>query len=164
MLYGPAADLVVVVHAALVIFVLVGGYLAWRWPRVVWAHLPAVAVVSTLFVFGADCPLTDLEKYLRGEAGQSVYHDGFIAHYLLPGLPDGVRAVVVPVSVVAATVGAYLRIASRQRRRSQGSGEGDGPTMSAPVASRPSGGRYSPTGVRAHHAPVSRRSARVVNR
>src|SRR5207302_11244813 len=36
--------------------------------------------------------------------------------------------------------------------------------VSAPVESSASGGSHIATGVRAHHAPVSRRSARLVNR
>src|SRR5687768_7782194 len=65
MLYAPAADLVVVLHLAFIVFVLAGGYTAWRWPRLAWAHIPALAIVATLFALSADCPLTDLEKYLR---------------------------------------------------------------------------------------------------
>ena len=36
-----AADLVLVVHAAFVLFVVLGGLAALRWPRVAWLHLPA---------------------------------------------------------------------------------------------------------------------------
>jgi hypothetical protein len=91
MLYARAADLVAITHAAFIAFLLVGGFLAWRWPRLVWAHLPAVVLTATVFAFGADCPLTDLEKYFRRQAGERAYRDGFIAHYLLPMVPDGVR-------------------------------------------------------------------------
>jgi hypothetical protein len=119
MLYARAADLVVIAHFALIGFVLVGGFVAWRWPRLLWAHAPAVALTVVLFAFGADCPLTDLEKHLRHEAGEPVYRDGFVAHYLLPGVPDGIRGVVLPVVVVTLTVIAYagcLRRAGRSNR------------------------------------------------
>lgn len=118
MLYAHAADVVVLVHVAFIVFVLVGGYLVWRWPQVVWAHVPAALVIAVLFAFGADCPLTNLEKFLRRQAGEAVYRDGFVAHYLLPGVPDGVRAVVLPVMVVTMTViayGGFLRRALRHR-------------------------------------------------
>lgn len=107
MLYARAADVVVVVHAAFIAFVLVGGFAAWRWRRLLWAHVLAVLFTGGLFLFGADCPLTDLERYLRRQAGGPVYRDGFVAHYLLPGVPGGVRAVVLPVIVVGLTVIAY---------------------------------------------------------
>jgi hypothetical protein len=160
MLYARAADLVVVLHAAFIAFALFGGYAAWRWARLVWVHVPALAIIGVLFVFGADCPLTDLEKFLRRQAGESVYREGFVAHYLLPGVPDGTRAVVLPVLVVVLTAGAYVGYVARRRRTV----DDTGPATSSPEASRLSGGRYSATGVRDHHAPVSRRSARVVNR
>jgi hypothetical protein len=166
MLYARAADLVVVTHVAFIAFALLGGYATWRWPRLVWVHLPAVAVIGSLFVIGADCPLTDLEKYLRRQAGEAVYRDGFVAHYLLPGVPDGLRSVGLPVFVALVTAGAYVGYVAGRRRLGQRmrEREGVGPTVSAPAASSPSGGRYSATGVRAHHAPVSRRSSRLVNR
>jgi hypothetical protein len=119
MLYARAADLVVIAHVGFIVFVLVGGFLAWRWRWLLWAHVPAVALTMALFAFGADCPLTDLEKHLRHEAGESVYRDGFVAQYLLPGVPDGVRGVVLPLVVVTLTVIAYagcLRRAGRSNR------------------------------------------------
>jgi Protein of Unknown function (DUF2784) len=116
MLYAPAADLVVVLHLAFIVFVLAGGYMAWRWPRLAWAHIPALAIVATLFALSADCPLTDLEKYLRREAGQSAYQDGFVAHYLAPGVPDGLRAVGQLALVAVLTIGAYVGNVARRRR------------------------------------------------
>jgi hypothetical protein len=116
MLYARAADLVAVTHAAFIAFLLVGGFVAWRRPRLVWAHIPAVAVTSAVFALGADCPLTDVEKYLRHEAGERAYRDGFIAHYLLPMVPDGARAVIVPVVVVVVTAIAYAGYIVRRHR------------------------------------------------
>ena len=37
-----AADAVALLHLAFVLFVAFGGLLVWRWPRLVWLHLPAV--------------------------------------------------------------------------------------------------------------------------
>jgi hypothetical protein len=39
-LFRAAADLVVVVHAAFVLFVVLGGLLVVRWPRLAWVHVP----------------------------------------------------------------------------------------------------------------------------
>jgi hypothetical protein len=136
--YGLAADLVVVVHVAFIAFVLVGGYAAWRWPRLLWAHVPALALTVTLFAFGADCPLTDLERYLRREAGEAVYRDGFVAHYLVPGVPDGVRGVLLPVAVITLTAIAYSGCWRRARpsRRAPAAGA-TSPPASVPTT-RPS--------------------------
>jgi Protein of Unknown function (DUF2784) len=129
MLYARAADLVAVTHAAFIAFLLVGGFVAWRRPRLVWVHVPAVVVTAVVFAFGADCPLTDLEKYLRREAGERAYRDGFIAHYLLPMVPDGARAVVVPVVVVVVTAIAYAGYIVRRHRA------GTEPALTPPTAS-----------------------------
>jgi hypothetical protein len=124
MLYARAADLVVITHAAFILFLLVGGFLAWRRPWIVWVHLPAVAVTAVIFVLGADCPLTDLEKYFRRQAGEHVYRDGFIAHYLLPMAPAWVRSFVVPVMVVVVTAVAYAGYFARRRPRASTGGPG----------------------------------------
>jgi hypothetical protein len=120
MLYARAADLVVFVHIAFITFAVLGGYATWRWRRLIWVQVPAAAVIALVFAFGADCPLTDLEKYLRGQAGEVVYRDGFVAHYLLPGVPDTVRGVVLPVVVVTLTAIAYAGWLRRARPSSQG--------------------------------------------
>ena len=118
MLYARAADLTAIVHAAFIVFVLAGGFLAWRWPWLVWVHLPAVAVTAVIFLLGADCPLTDVERHFREEAGQRAYRDGFVAHYLLPMVPDTLRTVGVPLFVVAVNVAAYAGYARRRRAAS----------------------------------------------
>ena len=122
MLYAGSADFVAILHAAFIAFLLVGGFLAWRWPRLVWAHIPAVIVTAAVFAFNADCRLTDLEKYLRRQAGERAYRDGFIAHYLLPMVPDGVRTVVVPVFVVVVNAAAYGGYIARRHRAATGPG------------------------------------------
>jgi hypothetical protein len=116
MLYARSADLVAITHAAFIVFLLVGGYVAWRLPRLVWVHLPAAVLTAAFFAFGADCPLTDLEKFLRHGAGEPAYRGGFIAHYLLPEVPGGARAVAVPVVVVVVIAAAYAGYIARRRR------------------------------------------------
>ena len=37
------ADIVLVGHLAFVVFAVLGGFLVFRWRRVVWLHVPAVA-------------------------------------------------------------------------------------------------------------------------
>ena len=90
MVYRWLADLVVVVHALFVVFVLIGAFLALRWRWIVWLHVPA-AVWGVLIEYGGwICPLTPLENSLRVRAGQSTYSGDFIQHYLLGALyPQG---------------------------------------------------------------------------
>lgn len=84
MIYHALADLVLVIHALFILFVLFGGLLALHWRRVVWLHLPAMAWAVLLEVFGWLCPLTPLEQNLRQAAGDTAYSGGFIEHYLVP--------------------------------------------------------------------------------
>ena len=92
-------------------FLVAGGFLARRRPRVTRAHLGALVVSAAIYGGGLDCPLTDLEKSLRHRAGAPVYTDGFIAHYLVsPVHPGGMTDTVgtgLFATVVALTVVAY---------------------------------------------------------
>ncbi|WP_454711475.1 DUF2784 domain-containing protein [Cupriavidus nantongensis] len=78
------ADLVVIVHGLFIVFVVAGGLLALRWPRVAWLHLPAAVWGVLIEWSGWICPLTPLENLLRRAAGQAGYSGGFVERYLLP--------------------------------------------------------------------------------
>lgn len=90
--YQLAADLTLLVHAALVLFVvlglvmiLLGASLGWGWirnPTFRWIHLSTVAVVMIFSVLGMVCPLTSLEMYFRAHGGGVVYGGSFIGHWL----------------------------------------------------------------------------------
>lgn len=84
LLFRLAADAVVLLHLAFVLFVVGGGLLVWRWPRLAWLHLSAVVWGAWVEWAGWICPLTPLENHLRQTVGQAGYANGFIAHYLLP--------------------------------------------------------------------------------
>ena len=79
-----AADAVVVIHFAFILFVVFGGLAALRWRIAVVLHLPAAIWGALVEFTGWICPLTPLEKMLRRAAGQAGYEGGFIAHYLTP--------------------------------------------------------------------------------
>ena len=78
------ADIVLVGHLAFVVFAVLGGFLVFRWRRVVWLHVPAVAWAVLVELAGWICPLTPLENWLRVEHGTGAYHGGFVEHYFLP--------------------------------------------------------------------------------
>jgi hypothetical protein len=85
-LYRLLADLVVVLHAGFVLYVVLGGLTALRWPRAAWLHLPVVAWGAGIEFLGGICPLTPLENRLRQLGGEAGYAGGFVEHYLLPVL------------------------------------------------------------------------------
>lgn len=84
MLYRLLADAVVVLHFAFVVFVVLGGLLALRWPAVAWVHVPAAIWGAVVEFAGWICPLTPLEGWLRDRAGQAAYGTGFVEHYVVP--------------------------------------------------------------------------------
>jgi len=90
MVYELLADLVLLVHAAFILFVVLGGLLVLRWPRLGWLQLPAAVWGTMIALFGWYCPLTPLENHWRRLAGQQGYDTGFIQHYLLSFIyPEG---------------------------------------------------------------------------
>jgi hypothetical protein len=119
--YGWLADLVLVLHAAFVLFAVLGGVLAARWPRAAWVHLPAAAWASLIEFRGWICPLTPLENGLRSLAGQAGYSGGFVEHYLLAWLyPAGLTRnvqLVLGLAVLLFNVAVYAWVWARSRGR-----------------------------------------------
>ncbi|MBW3539031.1 MAG: DUF2784 domain-containing protein [Planctomycetes bacterium] len=70
-------------------FVVLGGLLTWKWPRVAWLHVPAALWGAAIEFAGWICPLTPLENALRRAGGQSGYEGGFVERYILPLLYPG---------------------------------------------------------------------------
>ena len=67
------ADAVVALHLLFILYVVFGAALLWRWPRLVWLHLPAALWGVFVELSGAVCPLTPLENGLRQTAGEQGY-------------------------------------------------------------------------------------------
>jgi hypothetical protein len=102
MLWRLAADALVLVHLAFILFVMLGGLLVWRWPRLCWLHLPAVAWGIVVEALHLTCPLTPWENQLRRAAGDAGYTGSFVEHYLLPVIyPAGLTP---QIQLVLATV------------------------------------------------------------
>jgi uncharacterized membrane protein len=117
------ADALVGVHLLFVVFVMAGGFLLVRWPRLVWLHLPAATWGALIEFTGGICPLTPLENHLRALGGESVYSGGFVERYLLPILYP--EALTLPLQwvlgglVVAVNLVAYALACRTWRRRVQ---------------------------------------------
>lgn len=79
-----AADALVVLHLAFILFVILGGLLVFKWRKAILIHLPCVLWSVLLEFNGWICPLTPFEIHFREAAGEAGYTGGFIAHYLLP--------------------------------------------------------------------------------
>lgn len=86
------ADLMLVVHVGIVLFVvlgqvliLLGGWRRWAWTRHLGLRVTHVAMVVVIVVqawLGRLCPLTIWEQALRRHAGDSSYGGSFVEHWL----------------------------------------------------------------------------------
>jgi hypothetical protein len=140
MWYRAGADLVVVVHLLFIGFIVGGVFLTWRWPLIIWAHIPAVIYGALVEFAGFTCPLTLLENDLRQRAGEAGYRGGFIAHYLVkviypPGLTHGMQIGLGVLLLLAAIIGYWGFL----RRHGRG-----GARALAPMARRRYMGRAPP--------------------
>ena len=90
--YSLLADLTLIGHATLVVFVLggqiailIGWARAWVWTRGALfrsVHLACIGSVMLEAWFGVTCPLTDLENNFRRLAGEAGYPATFIGSWL----------------------------------------------------------------------------------
>jgi Protein of Unknown function (DUF2784) len=122
-MYRILADITVGLHLLFVVFVIAGGLLVLRWPRLAWVHIPAAVWGALIEFAGWVCPLTPLEQTLRNAAGEAGYRGGFIEHYLLPvlypgGLTRGIQ-IGLGVTVVLLNVLVYGYLLRRHRLSSR---------------------------------------------
>ena len=92
MLLAALADLVLLLHVLVVLFIVgslfliaLGGMRGWHWvrnPWFRWTHLLAIGLVAAQAWLGRVCPLTSVEMALRAAAGERTYAGSFIAHWL----------------------------------------------------------------------------------
>lgn len=117
-MYRLLGDVTAGVHYLFVVYLVVGGFLAWRWRWTIWAHLAAVGWGFSTVLFGVDCPLTHLENWARHRAGDAgLPPGGFIDHYITGVLypRDALDLVRVLVVIVVAMSWAGLWWLSRRR-------------------------------------------------
>jgi hypothetical protein len=150
--YRIAADAVVVVHFGFIVFVAIGGVVAWRWPRLLWFHVPTVAWGIGIVAIGFACPLTPLERHLRRLGDGQGYDDGFVDRYIedviYPGEYTWLVRALIAAAVVVGWTGLIVRSAHALRTgRTAGrwSSRGwRGRSTPGPRSTASRGGRRSP--------------------
>lgn len=90
--YTLLADLVLLLHFGIVVFIiggqaviLLGNHRHWQWVnqrgfRI--AHLLAITIVVLQAWLGVLCPLTVLETWLREQAGMAGYAQSFVGYWI----------------------------------------------------------------------------------
>jgi hypothetical protein len=118
--YRVLAEATMVVHFGFLVYLVVGGFLAWRWPAAIWPHLAAATWGLTSTVFRWDCPLTAVEDWGRRRAGEAGLRTGFIDTYLTgvvyPERYTTLIQVLAGIVVTASWAGAYAWRRRRQLR------------------------------------------------
>jgi hypothetical protein len=127
-----AADGVLLLHLAFILFALLGAALSVRWRWIPLVHLPAAGWGFFVELTGRVCPLTYAENYFRMKAGQAGYTEGFIEHYIVAIIyPDGLTrdiqlALAVVVVVVNIAIYGWLIARWRHRRKRETGDAGRG--------------------------------------
>lgn len=115
--YRVIADVAMVLHFAFLAFMVVGGFLAWRWSWVIWPHIATAAYGLFNVIVGWPCPLTHVEDWGRERAGDATLPaTGFIDHYLTGVIypDDRLREVQLALAVVVAV--SWIGFVLRRRR------------------------------------------------
>lgn len=82
MAYQIAADMILVLHLAFVLFAVLGSLLVFWRRYLIWLHLPVMLWAIWIEFRGGLCPLTDLENWLHQQSGSVGYQGSFIEHYV----------------------------------------------------------------------------------
>jgi len=119
--YRLLADAVAGLHYAYLAYLLVGGFVAWRWPRTIALHVFAAVWAVLVIATPVPCPLTAAQNALRERGGQPPLRDSFINTYIrgtfYPAAHQTETRVVVAGVVVASWIGFALRMRRRRNTR-----------------------------------------------
>jgi hypothetical protein len=114
MLYQLLASVVAIIHFGFIVFVIGGGLLLLRWPKLMWIHLPAAIWGFVIEMMGWYCPLTGIENWLLYRAGREGYSGGFVSHYIFALIyPAGLTRtleIAIGVFVLIVNVSLYVRV------------------------------------------------------
>ena len=124
MWYAFVADVIVLVHALFVLFVMFGSLLVLRWPRAAWLHVPALLWGLFVEFSGATCPLTPLESWFRGLQGEIGDSQDFLSRWLLTVLyPESLTRglqITLGASLLLLNLSLYAWVWRKSRRPSSG--------------------------------------------
>lgn len=116
MVYRVLADVVMLVHFSFLVFLAVGGFLAWRYRSLIWPHLAAAGWGLMSVLVGVECPLTGWENGLRAMAGQQgLPPEGFIDTYLTGVVYPAEHLLTMQLLVAALVAVSWLGLVHRVR-------------------------------------------------
>lgn len=115
---------IALVHGLLAVFLVVGGPVAARRPRVMRWYLVMLVPTAVVNLARQPCPLTVWEKHFWRLAGETPYRGGFISRYFVepfyaPGLRSGHETALLVFMVLWCTLWLVYAAISRLRLRSR---------------------------------------------
>jgi hypothetical protein len=121
MIFALLAFVTVLFHLAFILFVVFGGFLVARRPRLAPVHLACAAWGAYVALANRICPLTPLENWFRQQGGRMRYSGDFLEHYILAIVyPRGLTATTqqaLGIAVIVLNVAVYAWILRTRRRR-----------------------------------------------
>jgi hypothetical protein len=117
--YRVLADGVAGLHYAYLAYLLAGGFIAWRWPRTIAAHIVAAIWAVLIIATPVPCPLTAAQNALRELGGQPPLPDSFINIYIRGTFYPASHETDVRVMVAGIVAVSWIGLALRQVRRAQ---------------------------------------------
>ena len=119
--YRLLADGVAGIHYAYLAYLLVGGFVAWRWPRTIVLHAIAAVWAVLIIATPVPCPLTAAQNALRERGGQPPLRESFINTYIrgtfYPAAHDTETRVLVAGVVAVSWIGFAVRMRHRRVTR-----------------------------------------------
>jgi Protein of Unknown function (DUF2784) len=116
--YTSVVAVTAAVHFAFVGYGVFGGFLALRWPKTIWLHVPVVIWCVAIEIVDFPCPLTALERWARPKAGMAPLNpEGFIDHYIAGVWYPAKDANAVLLLVLVVVLTSWVLFARNVRRR-----------------------------------------------
>jgi hypothetical protein len=109
------ADITVVVHFAALLYIGLGGFLAWVWPKTIFVHVFFALWGIAVNALPIICPLTALEDYFRDRQGLGPLPGGFNEYYIYGNIVPRALLPVVAVGAVILLVVSYVGVYVRWR-------------------------------------------------
>jgi hypothetical protein len=114
--YGFLADATMVVHFAALLYIGLGGFLAWRWPRSIFLHVFFALWGIAINVLPISCPFTALEDWFRAKQGLGPLPGGFNEYYIYGEIVPRPLLPVVAIGAIVLLVVSYVGVWVRWRR------------------------------------------------
>jgi Protein of Unknown function (DUF2784) len=117
MAYALAADVVMLAHVTFLLYVALGGFLAWYRPWLIVPHAAAATWGLLSATVGMRCPLTAWEDAARRHAGEHGLSRGFVDTYLTGVVYPADRLLEAQLLVASIVLVSWVGYAVRLRRR-----------------------------------------------